>query len=82
MLPLYETPGGDELRATVWSPGARTLLQRLKTELHAHQVMSTLTVGEGQPRLLISAELIVWVDPGGTLLCGGATSSRSPPTAT
>ncbi|WP_371780591.1 hypothetical protein [Streptosporangium subroseum] len=76
-LPVYGMPVSDELNAARWRPGARTVLQHLRTELHAHQIVGTLVYDEGQARLVIDS-LVVWANDDGTLLCWGENFLEEP----
>ncbi|WP_371780818.1 hypothetical protein [Streptosporangium subroseum] len=78
MLPPYGTPGSDQLNAARWRPGARTILQHLRAELHTHKVMGAMVYDGGQARLVISVDLTVWTDDAGTVFCWGAHFLEEP----
>jgi hypothetical protein len=78
VLPPYGTPGSDQLNAARWRPGVRTVLQHLRAELHIHQIVGAMVYDEGQARLVISADLIVWADDAGTVFCWGAQFLEEP----
>ncbi|MFI6509926.1 hypothetical protein ACIBCT_20175 [Streptosporangium sp. NPDC050855] len=71
MIPPNGTPVADRLSAATWRPTAVTVLQRLRTELHAYRTCPAITYDGGQPRLVVSDELTVWADRAGTVFSWG-----------
>lgn len=78
MIPSPGTPAGDRLNTAVWHPGAVAALQHLRTELHSHRIYPAIAYDQGQPRLVVSAELTVWADQAGTVFCWGASFMEEP----
>ncbi|WP_433359488.1 hypothetical protein [Streptosporangium sp. CA-115845] len=78
MIPPHDTPAGDRLSAATWHPGAIAALQHLRTELHTHRIYPEISYDQGQPRLVISAELTVWADQAGAVFCWGACFLEEP----
>lgn len=78
MIPSHGTPVSDRLNAATWRSAAVTDLQRLRTELHTHRIYPAISYDEGQPRLVISAELTVWTDHAGTFFCWGPVYQEEP----
>ncbi|MER5647901.1 hypothetical protein [Streptosporangium sp. NPDC002524] len=78
MIPSHGTPVGDRLNAATWRSAAVVALQRLRTELHTHRIYPAISYDEGQPRLVVSAELTVWADRAGTVFCWGAVHQDEP----
>ncbi|WP_030905603.1 hypothetical protein [Streptosporangium amethystogenes] len=78
MIPHPGTPAGDRLSVAIWRPGAISALKHLRTELHTHRVYPEIAYDQGQPRLVISAELTVWADQAGTVFCWGACFLEEP----
>jgi hypothetical protein len=84
VLPPYGTPGSDRLNAVRWRPGARTVLQRLRTELHTY--LEAADVGDlvhdgDRPHFVIHAEpatVTVWTDGDGEVFCWGAQLMEEP----
>ncbi|WP_326829103.1 hypothetical protein OIE13_31465 [Streptosporangium sp. NBC_01810] len=78
MIPPYGTPVSDRLNAATRRSGAIAALKHLRTELHTHRIYPEISYDEGQPRLVISAELTVWADRAGTAFCWGAVHLEEP----
>ncbi|GAA0836629.1 hypothetical protein ACFQVD_40125 [Streptosporangium amethystogenes subsp. fukuiense] len=78
MIPSYGTPAGDRLGAAIRRPAAVAALQRLRVELHTHRIYPAISYDEGQPRLVVSADLTVWADRAGTVFCWGAAYQEEP----
>ncbi|WP_371782541.1 hypothetical protein [Streptosporangium subroseum] len=83
MLPPYGTPGSDRLNAARWRPGARTVLQRLRTELHTY--LEAADVGDlvhgDRPHFVIRTEpttVTVWTDVDGEVFCWGTQLMEEP----
>ncbi len=78
MIPSPGTPAGDRLSAATWRPGAITALQHLRTALHDHRIYPAIAYDEGQPRLVVSANLTVWADREGMFFCWGTAYLEEP----
>ncbi|MET8049634.1 hypothetical protein ABZU75_18750 [Streptosporangium sp. NPDC005286] len=78
MIPHPDTPAGEQLNATRWHPGAVAALKHLRTELHTHRIYPTISYDQGQPRLVINADLTVWADQAGTVFCWGVCFLEEP----
>ncbi|MER5644947.1 hypothetical protein [Streptosporangium sp. NPDC002524] len=78
MIPSPGTPAGDRLGAATWRPGAVTALRHLRTALHDHRIYPAISYDEGQPRLVISADLTVWADREGEFFTWGAVHMEEP----
>ncbi|MEV6861425.1 hypothetical protein AB0M44_10530 [Streptosporangium subroseum] len=78
MMPVYGMPVSDQLNATIWQPGAVTVLQRLRVAFHPDQIFPSIAYDKGQPRLLISVDVIVWTDAAGEVLYWGPTHTGEP----
>ncbi|WP_440100240.1 hypothetical protein [Streptosporangium sp. H16] len=78
MIPSHGTTAGDRLSAVTWHPGAISALKHLRTELHTHRIYPEISYDQGQPRLVISADLTVWADSAGMFFCWGTTYLEEP----
>ncbi|MGW3365950.1 hypothetical protein ACWDOR_23755 [Streptosporangium canum] len=78
VIPPYGTPASDRLTAITRHSGAITALKNLRIELHTHRIYPEISYDEGQPRLVISAELTVWADQEGMFFCWGTVHLEEP----
>ncbi|MFI6458525.1 hypothetical protein ACIBF6_44140 [Streptosporangium amethystogenes] len=78
MTPYPSTSAGDQPSEATWHPGALVALGHLRTELHIHRIYPTISHDQGQPRLVINADLIVWADQAGTVFCWGPRFLEEP----
>ncbi|WP_329088669.1 MULTISPECIES: hypothetical protein [unclassified Streptosporangium] len=78
MLPPYGTPVSGPLSAAVLRRDAVAALQLLRVELHTHRIYPEISYDQGEPRLVISADLTVWADSAGMFFCWGTAYLEEP----
>ena len=77
MIPSYDTPADDRPSAVTRRSTAVAVLQYLRVELHS-RIYPAISYDEGQPRLVVSAELTAWADRAGTVFCWGVAYLEEP----
>ncbi|GAA4182038.1 hypothetical protein GCM10022252_07340 [Streptosporangium oxazolinicum] len=78
MFPPHGTPVSGRLNAATWRSAAVTALQLLRVELHTHRIYPEISYDEGEPRLVISADLTVWTDRKGEFFAWGPVHMEEP----